>query len=95
MKHPWNNVLGIYTAGIGRLHIVQVSYVLTKWLKKVRSINMIKIILAPVSITGNGKQARGPENEKWEQKQTWTLALLFIFCFVPGFHFAVPCSSFY
>ena len=26
-----------------------------------------KIILAPVSIMGNGKQARGPENEKCEQ----------------------------
>ena len=30
MKHPWNNVLGISTAGIRRLHIVQVLYVLTK-----------------------------------------------------------------
>ena len=57
-----------------------------------------KIILAPVSIMGNGKQpkqARGLENEKCEQKLTWTLALLSIFCFVPGFHFVVPCYSFY
>ena len=30
MKHPWNNVLGISTPGIRRLHIVQVLYVLTK-----------------------------------------------------------------
>ena len=29
MKHPWNNVLGIFTS-IRRLHIVQVLYVLTK-----------------------------------------------------------------
>ena len=54
-----------------------------------------KIILAPVSIMGNGKQVQRPENEKWEQKQTWTLVLLSIFGFVPSFHFAVPCSSFY
>ena len=30
MKHPWNNVLGISTTGIRRLHIVQMLYVLTK-----------------------------------------------------------------
>ena len=62
-------MLGISTS-IRRLHIVQMLYVLTKKLKKVRTINIIKIILAPVSIMGNGKQARGPENEKCEQKQT-------------------------
>ena len=28
MKHPWNNVLGISTS-FGRLHIVQMLYVLT------------------------------------------------------------------
>ena len=30
MKHPWNNVLGISTTGIGRLYIVQMLYVQTK-----------------------------------------------------------------
>ena len=30
MKHPWNNVLGTSAAGIGRLDIVQVLFVLTK-----------------------------------------------------------------
>ena len=30
MKRPWNNVLGISTTGIRRLHIVQMLYVLTK-----------------------------------------------------------------
>ena len=30
MKHPWNNVLGISTTGIRRLHIVQMLHVLTK-----------------------------------------------------------------
>ena len=53
-----------------------------------------KIILT-VSITGKGKQARGLENKKCEQKQTWTLALLSIFCFDPRFHFTVPCSTLY
>ena len=57
-----------------------------------------KIILAPVSITGNGKQARGLENEKCEQRQTWTLAQLSIFCFfffLPVFilPFPVPLST--
>ena len=29
-KHPWNNVVGISTTGIRRLHIVEMLYVLTK-----------------------------------------------------------------
>ena len=46
-------------------------------------------IMLDVSITGNGKQARGPENEKWEPKQTWTLAPLSIFCFFRFFPVAL------